>query len=152
MKFIYKPENPADGDPREWDINLDRMRQSEAEAIEREFGGTKDEFDQGVMTGNSRARKVLFLHLLRKEHPRAQMRDVPDFYTGEIDVELDGPELRKVRDKITKNAGLSDFERTDILTRIDAEIAEKEVDGEVIAGVVVATGKALSKKSEAATG
>lgn len=152
MKFTYAPEDPADGERQEWQVDLRRIRQSESELMEKTYGGTKDEWDHGVLAGDSRARKVLMWHLMRRDHPRMQYRDVPDFYTGEVEVELDLAELERLRTQIAETAGLPDHERAKILDAIDAQIAEKQDAGTVIDGELVPAGKARSRTSAASTG
>lgn len=147
MHVTYAPQDPADGDRQQWDLDLRRMRQSEAEQIEKAFGGTKDEFDQAVLAGNSKARKVLLWHLMRREHPRMQLRDVPDFYTDEVEVELDVAELERTRRQLVDAPGLSDGDRAQMLDVIDAQLAtlaeRKAAEPE---------GKALSPTAPTATG
>lgn len=152
MKLIYRPEDPADGDPGEWDVDIHGMRQSVAEKLEHDFGGTIDEFEQAVITGLSRARRLLLWHVMKFEHPHLRLAQVPDFRTGDLDVELDVDELKRTRERVAANAGLSDYERTKILALVDGEIAEKSEGATVIQGVVVQVGKAPSKLSATPTG
>ena len=151
MHVTYDPTDPADGEPAEWDIDLRRIRQSEAERIEKAFGGTKDQWDGAILTGDSKARKVLLWHLMRREHPNMPLAAVPDFYTGELTVDLSLDDLRRLRKQL-EQAPLTPDEKTDILERIDAEILQKTGAADVIDGETVEPGKAVTKTRPAATG
>ena len=163
MQVKYEPLDRADGDPQAWEIDLRRMRVSEAEQLERASGMTKDEFDVAVLAGNSKARRVLLWHLMKRAHPRLPLRDVPDFYFDELELELSIPELERYRGQIEKAPTLSDAERIDMLDAIEIQIAglrkaAGEVDGEIADGNVIdgsfveSEGKALSTTKKRPTG
>lgn len=90
---------------------------------EKRFGGAWDEFKAGVMQGQSKARRVLLWHLLRRQHHTLKYEDVPDFYTGELKVEWTTSELAAIRDRVAK-AKLGDKERDDMLTALDVQMTE----------------------------
>lgn len=102
MYVTYAPEDPADGDRQEWTFAPGRVRASEAQVLEREFGENWDNFAAGVQSGNMRARRVLLWHLLRRTHPLMKFADVPDFYADELKVEFEVSELLPLLDKIAK--------------------------------------------------
>src|SRR5882757_2249763 len=100
MYVVYAPENPADGDRHEWSFSPGRVRADEAELLEKEFGGTWDEFQAGVQQGSMKARRVMLWHLLRLTHPGMNFRDVPNFISDELTVEYSVKELTKLREGV----------------------------------------------------
>lgn len=121
---MYVTYKPADGDAQRWEWNPDRVRQSDAELIEKRYGGkTWDQFKAGVMSGDSKARRVLLWHLLRREHHTLRYEDTPDFYVGELVVEFGVAEVAVMRDRILK-ASIPDDERDQMLTALDIQMAD----------------------------
>lgn len=143
MHVTYAPKSTADGDRQEWDVDLTDLRQSEAERIEREAGMTVDEFDQAVLAGNSRARKVLLWHLMREQHPKLSMRDVPDFRRSELELELSRVELERLREGLA-DAPIPEDQRAQMMAALDLQLSKLAEAAPV--------GKARSETSAAATG
>jgi len=125
MLVTYTPE---DGDRQTWEFNPGRVRQSETEIIEKRYGKTYEAFKEGVTSGDSRARRVLLWHLLRRDHHTLRFEDTPDFFMDELVVEYSRDEMLDLRDRIVK-ANLPEDERTDILAALDLELGDV-VDGE----------------------
>lgn len=122
----------------EWDP--DQVRAGEAEAIEKRFGDTWDNFRVSVMQGSVRARRILLWHLLKRQHPALSLDDV-DFATGELIVEYSKTELAAVLAEVEKNVdAIPEGQRQMVLDRLHAELAAAP---ESEAG----TGKARSNKS-----
>jgi len=120
MIVTYSPEG---GESRRWDFDPDRVRQSEAEMVEKRYGRTYDQWRQAVTRGDSKARRVLLWYLLRREHHTLRYEDTPDFAIGELRVEWTRTELMSIRERVMK-ANLSDEEREEILTALDIEITD----------------------------
>lgn len=121
---MYVTYKPTDGDAQRWEWNPDRVRQSEAELIEKRYGGkTWDQFKAGVMSGDSKARRVLLWHLLRRAHHTLRYEDTPDFYVGELVVEFNVAEIDLMRDRLMK-ASVSDDDREQMLTGLDMLMAD----------------------------
>ena len=123
MHVIYKPERPEDGDRQEWDFQPGRVRASQAEVLERLFGGTWDEFQIGVQQGKMRARRVMLWYLLQLTHATLRFEDVPDFYSDELEVSYSVKELTALRDGILK-ANMPADRRDAIVTAIDNQMVE----------------------------
>lgn len=140
MIVIYEP---ADGDRQRWEWDPDRVRTSEAEICEKRYGKTWDQFKASVMQGESKARRVLLWHLMRREHHTLKFEDLPDFYTGELKVEFTTSEITVIRDRVAK-AKMSESERDDMLTALDLQMAE--------AVEVAESGKAASSNGGRSTG
>jgi len=159
MHVTYAPEDPTEGDPQEWDFDLKRIRSRDAEQIEKAFGGSWDEFEGALQVGNVKARRAMLWHLLRQQHPLMQLRDVPDFYTGELVVQYTVAELVVLRERVESVRG--DEERKELmLAALDAELVAARVreglpaEPDVIDGEVVVAGKAHrpSRNSPTSTG
>lgn len=140
MLVTYAPEA---ADKQRWEWNPDRVRTSEAELIEKRYGDSWDKFKIGVISGQSRARRVLLWHLLRLEHHTLRYEDVPDFYMGDLLVEFDRSELSAMRANLER-ARMDESEREQMLIAIDLQIADAPAgdDG----------GKATSKTDASGTG
>jgi hypothetical protein len=135
--------SPADGDRQRWEWDPDKVRTSEAEIVEKRHGGTWDQFKAAAMQGESKARRVLLWHLLRREHHTLKFEDLPDFLTGELQVEFTRSEIALIRDRVSR-AQMAESERQDMLTALDLQMSEA-VDGEP-------AGKAGSSNGERPTG
>lgn len=123
MFVTYKPEDPADGDCQEWTFTPGRIRASEAQILEREFGENWDNFAAGVQSGNMKARRVLLWHLLRRAHPLMKFADVPDFFTSELTVEFEVSELAPLLEKIAK-ATLPDAQKEQTVAALELAMSE----------------------------
>jgi len=140
---MFVTYQPSDGERQRWEWDPDRVRQSEAEMVEKRYGKTWDQFKAGVMSGDSKARRVLLWHLLRREHHTLRYEDTPDFYVGELVVEFSTGEIAMMRDRIMK-ANIPDDERDQMLTALDIQMTDAiALESEM--------GKARSKKSDTAT-
>lgn len=124
MKVTYSPEGEG---VQTWDFVPDKVRQSEAELAERRFGGTWNEFRVAAVKGDSRARRVLLWHLMRRQHHTLRYEDTPDFALGELKVEMTRGELVALREQVDKS---SHPERDSILAALDSEIDTAEDDPE----------------------
>lgn len=123
MHVIYKPERPEDGDRQEWDFTAGRVRASQAEQIERKFGGTWNEFQAGVWQGSMRAYKVMLWHLFNLTHPGYRFEDLPDFMSDELEVSYSVAELTKLRESIGQSSLPAD-QREMLLAGIDRQMTE----------------------------
>lgn len=142
MFVTYAPEDPADGDRREWTFKTGRIRASEAQVLERQFGANWDNFALGVQQGNMHARRVMLWHLLRREHPMLRYDDVPDFFTDELTVEFSVEELTPLREQAAK-AALPEVQREQLMAAIDLAMSEAMAREDAQAEL----GKALSPTS-----
>lgn len=140
---MFVTYQPSDGERQRWEWDPDRVRQSEAEMVEKRYGKTWDQFKAGVMSGDSKARRVLLWHLLRREHHTLRYEDTPDFYVGELVVEFSTGEIAVMRDRIMK-ANIPDDEREQMLTALDIQMTDAiALESEM--------GKARSKSGDSAT-
>lgn len=130
MHVTYRPE---DGDSQRWTFDPGRVRQSQAELIERRFGGNYDAWRAGVQSGDSKARRVLLWHLLTLQHHTMRVEDVPDFFMDELLVEHSVDELRTLKDRLAK-ANVDASTREQMETALDIEISEAIARGEQFEG------------------
>jgi hypothetical protein len=122
MLVKYTPENEAEA--REWDFDPNRIRQSDAEIIEKRYGQNWTKFVDAIQAGNAQARRVLLWHLMRKEHHTLRFEDTPDFFMGEVEIDYSLADLQKLRGQIVA-APVPDEEKQQILDRIDLEIGQR---------------------------
>lgn len=123
MHVAYKPEDPTDGEPREWKFDPSRIKASQAEVIENRFGENFDQWVAGVQSGNMRARRVLLWHLLTRDHATLRFEDTPDFYAGELEVSFDVAELVPIRERMAAS-NLPASKRDAALAAIDLEMTQ----------------------------
>lgn len=110
----------ADGSPgQRWIYAPEKVKQSQAEMVEKKFGGDWDEFNKKVLAGNAKARKVLLWHCLRTDHPVYRWEDTPDFAMSEVTVEFEAHELANLRGVIAKSKDIDDDVRASALAAID---------------------------------
>lgn len=125
MKVTYAPEG---ADPQVWDFDPDRVTQSQAELIEKRYGGRWDGFSEDVRAGGARARRVLLWHLLRQTHHTLRYEDTPDFRMGDLRVEFDTGELVLIRERVLKSH-LSEQEKEQVLLGLDLELTDRMGEG-----------------------
>ncbi|MET9301786.1 hypothetical protein ABZX66_20930 [Micromonospora aurantiaca] len=128
--------SPADGETQRWEFDPGKVRASQAELIEKRFGGNWDSFRTEVQAGSIRARRVLLWHLLTREHHTLRFEDTPDFYAGELVVEHSAQELGQLKDRLMK-ANLADSDREQMLIALDIEISEAIARGEQMEGKAI---------------
>lgn len=124
MLVKYTPEdNPAAA--REWEFNPDRVRQSDAEMIEKRSGlASWAAWVEAIQAGSAAARRVLLWHLMRQEHHTLRLEDVPDFYMGEVGIDYSLADLQKLRQQVV-DSSMSDTDKAPTLDRLDLEIANR---------------------------
>lgn len=135
MDVTYDPE---DGSPvRTWTFDPDDLLRSEAQAIEKAYGGPWEQFINSLRVKDAKARTVLMWHLLKQDHPKLKFDDTPDFRMRQMVVEQSSAELRAVYEEIGKMKLSEDhreaFEAAYTASIRDALIREgKAVEGEVM--------------------
>lgn len=130
IKFAAENE-----DAREWEFVPRKVRQSQAEMIEKRAGVGFNEWVQQVQGGHARAWKVLIWHLLCRETGYAvRWEDVPDFAMGEVEIELDLAEWIATREVVRSSPALDEDERAGALAQVDAEIEKRLAAGQVDLG------------------
>lgn len=125
MIIKYTPE---DGAAQEWAYAPLKVRQSEAEMIEKRSGMEWDAFNKALLSGNARARKVVLWHCLRKDHPIFRWEDVPDFAMSEVQIEFDAKELGDIRAAVEKSKDMADDIKSEALRVLDEQLSELPVD------------------------
>lgn len=129
MIIVYSPE---DGDKQQWEFTPGKVRAGEAERIEKRYGANWTEFLQGVNTGSIRARRVLLWHLIRRDHPTLRWEDTPDFYAGELSVDMSLTELVEMRERVASDKTIDAEVREQVITALTAQIGlvEQANDGD----------------------
>jgi hypothetical protein len=118
----YMPEGQEQ--PTEWEFDPDRVRQSDAEMIEKRAGQRWNVWVEEIQAGSAASRRVLLWHLMRKQHHTLRLEDVPDFYMGELEIDYSLADLQKLR-ALVEESSLDDAEKTSRIQRLDLEIANR---------------------------
>lgn len=121
MFVTYKPENETE---QTWDFDPDRVRAAEAELIEKRAGVAFDQWKAGLLQGQTRARRVLLWHLIRRDGHVLRYEDTPDFMAGELLVELSVAEIVKMREGIEKATKLDDDTREQMLAGLEVALTD----------------------------
>jgi hypothetical protein len=138
MKVTWKP----DGEPEQvWQFDPDDLMESEAELIQKRYGGRYSDFAAGVRGGDSKARRILLWRHLCQTHPTMRLEDVPDYRRKQLVVEYDVDELLLIRDRILKS-DLAAEDKDEHLAAVEHELSERMA--EVPDPVEVEPGKASS--------
>jgi hypothetical protein len=118
----YMPEGQET--PTEWEFDPNRVRQSDAEMIEKRSGLSWMKWVESIQAGSAAARRVLLWHLMRKDHHTLRLEDTPDFYMGELEIDYSLADLQKLREQ-TVDSSLDDARKAEVLARLDVEIATR---------------------------
>jgi hypothetical protein len=123
MHITFTPEdNPDDGWTKEF---LPRkLPLPECEAIEKASGMNYGEWVDAVQSGHAGARKILWWFLVRRQHPRLRLDEVPPFGWDELQIEYSVRELRKLREEAVKSRTMTEDQRSARLSLIDDQIEE----------------------------
>lgn len=127
MHVSYAPKNKADGDPREWDIDLGDIPSDAAELIEAHFGAAWLQFEDAVRKGATLAKRLLLWHLMRTDHPTVHinLKDVPTFTHKELKIEASSDELQEMRALFLKSPQFKAVaDREAAIAQVDVEIVE----------------------------
>lgn len=143
MIVVYSPE---DGDKQQWEFVPGKVRAGEAERIEKRYGANWSEFLQGVNTGSIRARRVLLWHLMRRDHPMLRWEDTPDFYAGELTVDMSIAEMVEMRRRLSSDKTIDGEVKEQVVAALTAQIEAVEADSEAD-GAVDDSGDAEGKAS-----
>lgn len=102
MHVTWKPEDGTDD--RTWEFDPDNLLASEGRAIEKAYGapGGVEEWLNKLRVNEVRARLVLLWHLLKQDHPKLRIDDVPDFRLRQVKVEMSSIELRSLWEQMSK--------------------------------------------------
>lgn len=123
--------SPDDGEPRVWQVKLDRLMQPEAELIERKTGMTYDGFGAALLQGSALARRALAFVFEKRTHPTLTWESFGDFAVSAITLEFDAEEMADAIASVEKSMPDGD-ERDAVLVQLralaeDAPQAPKEV-------------------------
>lgn len=120
---------PEDGDTQRFHFNPRKIKATQAEMIERRYGGRWNLWIDEVSLGSMTARRVLLWFLLQRQHPVFRWEDTPDFCMDELLVELDRDELTRARDAVAARADLEDELRERALAAFDEQIEKAPAAG-----------------------
>lgn len=122
MLFTYQP---ADGPAERWTYKPQKLRVSEAEALEKRTGWDFQEFQEHLLQGSVRARRALLWMYRRRVHHTIRFEDV-DFAMDEVTLEMDREELLELREKIATSPFESSTARDRAMAMVDEQIESAE--------------------------
>jgi hypothetical protein len=99
-----------------------RLLSVEAEAIEDVGGNTWasfEEFRQKFLSGNFKARRAALWIMLKRQNPRLRFPEVA-VYVDELDIDFEPEELDRLRERVEKDEGMSDDDRSEALRLLEA--------------------------------
>lgn len=120
MLLTYAPEG---AEPQTWVFAADRLMTSEAEAIEKVTGSTYEEFGKQLVKNSQTARRALLWVMLKRQTPTLRHAQV-DPPVGSITLEYEAHELRAFREILAARTDISNAERDEVLSDMDALIEE----------------------------
>jgi hypothetical protein len=103
----------------------DEVTQSQAEMIEKRYGGRWDAFTEDVRAGGARARRVLLWHLQRQTHHTLRYEDTPDFRMGDLRSSSTWTSWLLIRERVMKSSLDADQRRTTSWPALDIELTER---------------------------
>lgn len=113
--------------PQRWTFDPDAVDVDEAERIEAALGrgATWSTFTGGLLDGTVRARRVLLWHLLRRDHPDANLRfsDVPVFKMGELKIEFGTAEIGLIIQQVEDNDHVTPERKASVIADLQSELA-----------------------------
>ena len=125
--------------PQEWVFDPEDVLSSEAKAIEKAYGGSWEQWINGLRMMEVKARIILLWHLIRQEHKSMRFEDTPDFRMRQVQVQMSVAELRalyermagSIRDEDIRDAFEAAFQRDirDAMKRENGGVIEGEIEG-----------------------
>lgn len=100
MKFVYKPEG---AEPRTWPMQLNKLMNPEAEAIEKHTGMTFGQFQEALENDSVLAIHGFLYVMLKREQPTLKWDEV-QFCLDDVDLELDEQDKIESRDYLLAEA------------------------------------------------
>lgn len=142
--------------PQRWTFDPDDVTVDEAERIEAALGrgATWGTFTAGLIDGTARARRVLLWHLLRRDHPDANLMfsDVPVFKMGELKIEFGTAEIGLLIQQVEDNDRVSPERKASVIADLQSELADAalaEAERDVFIEDATADPKELSSAPDA---
>jgi hypothetical protein len=136
MYVEWDPENGED--TQVWQFDEGDVLRKDATLIEKNFGGSWDQWVAGLQIGQISARTVLLWYMLKLVHPTTRFEDVPDFRVRQLRVQMGVRELKKLGER-AKRMKLDPEVRDAFLSQLEMDMKdamEREgIDGEVVYGV-----------------
>ena len=109
-----------------WDnFKPGRLMTPEAEAIEKVTGMSFARWGAALMEGYASAGRALVWVLRKRDEPTLRYSDVV-FPVGDLELDFDADEKRRMRAELAKQTGLTDEERAQVLAAIGAEEDDDE--------------------------
>lgn len=101
MQVTWDPEQAGE-EKQEWQFDPDDVPFKDGKQIEKNFGGSFDQWVAGLQMGQLEARGVLLWYMLYLVHPSYKFDDVPNFRVRQLKVEMGSIELTRLWDRVKK--------------------------------------------------
>lgn len=121
MQVTWNPEDESQ--EQVWQFDPGDVDFQQAKKIEHHYGGTWDQWLQGLRTGEMNARGVLLWHMLCHVHPTLQFKDLPRFRVRQLKVEMGVAELKDLWER-AKRIRLPEDQREAFEAAFEADMAD----------------------------
>lgn len=140
--------DPEDGtEKRQWDFDPGEVTRKNAQAIEKNYGKSWDQWQMGLMLGEINARAVLLWYMMSLVHPVLQFKDLPDFRVRQLTVHQGVRELKDLWKRVDRMS-LPEDQREAFNAQFEADMRDalvregKDPDGFRIDGKTLEIGAA----------
>lgn len=116
--------SPAGQQSKTWKFTPEDLSESTAEVIERRWGGdtpTYEAWQQAVMHGQSRARRVLLWFLLWTDHSSLRLEDV-DPKRSELKVEFTVREVQAMLDRVNASKRMNPDDKARLIEGLEIQM------------------------------
>lgn len=138
MHVTWDPEN---GEGQQvWNFDPGDVTRKKATLIEKHFGGSWDQWLQGLQMGQIQARSVLLWYMLSLVHDRIKFDDIPDFRVRQLKVEMGVAELRDLWER-AKRVKLTPDQREAFEAQFEQDMRDAMVREGVDGDFTVTDGK-----------
>lgn len=150
MQVEWDPEN---GEPKStWEFNQGDVLGSDAKLVEKHYGGSWDQWVQGLRVGEFQARAVLLWYMMKLVNPKLKFADLPDFRVRQLTVQMGVSELKELFERAKRMKMSPDnWEAFEAAFEVDLRDAvEREggaVEAEVVDGKLVLESGGLPKQA-----
>lgn len=95
MLVEWDPEVEGEG-VQSWQFDPKDVSRKQAIQIEKHYGGSFDQWIQGLRIGEINARAVLLWYMMSLAHPKYRFDDLPDFRIRQLTVQMGVNELKEL--------------------------------------------------------
>jgi hypothetical protein len=122
--------SPAGQPQKSWQFVPEDLSESVAEVIERRWGGdtpTYEAWQQAIMHGQSRARRVLLWYLQWTDHPSLRLEDV-DPKRSELKVEFTVSEVQRMLARVQASKRMDQDDKAKLIEALEIQLESAPPD------------------------